>query len=693
MTTFRVPTPQLPPVAHFLERVCPGPADLDENVHLPFPPGLSDKIKQIDNLPWPLQPQGTLTLDKLYLHIARNPYTDKDPLTYASIPLHVKLLFQRVVATQQKGHELELHIGASVNPLAHDAFPLVHLNPGSLSLIIEKPEQQKNTFDKVASGLNRFLRSASSSAIAHFAPMADSLDILEQRSDDHQRLLVAAHGDILSVMQLDARLNYAHTCEKMSTAALLPMAEADKITYSCKPYKKVVEQPLLRARLPHMATALTAYCTGDVYVAIGLLGELVILNLSKSLMRRIDLGSCFDGECGAVTALCALSTEHHEVLVVAGLANGEVVIVDPHGNVGRDVGGYVKAVEGRDAFATYFRRFDLSPFGAGEGGGCIVGHVKFGHKAITSLCSTLEVGQPRAGLPLLLAVALDDGLVRVVDLLATFERDYGDSLAYSHLLVLDVVANYFQHGVRHVAFSGNHRFLAVAGLGDMVEIFRVSYYNVHGMLTKRGRLRSNTVTLATSHVSLQGDDEAYPPALKDICIVGRLKGHCNTVEKVAFVEGQSSLYRLVLCGNDGKLFVWDFDAKALPLVKKPQNRRRPHGKTLPQAHLRTRLWDDGVTQSFSALGINTLLSPAPEQLAVFSVYRLLRELRLQRAEAHAGAVVHAVVEDTALPLIQIPLLEMDLGCVVPDGRIGNFYVGASSLWVFCRSGDTLRYTL
>ena len=72
----------------------------------------------------------------------------------------------------------------------------------------------------------------------------------------------------------------------------------------------------------------------------------------------------------------------------------------------------------------------------------------------------------------------------------------------------------------------------------------------------------------------------YPLIIKDIKIVSQIKGHTNTVHKIKFVlneenrdnielaSSNSPVYKLISCGYDGQIIIWEFDYKALPKVKR-----------------------------------------------------------------------------------------------------------------------------
>lgn len=451
------------------------------------------------------------------------------------------------------------------------------------------------------------------------------------------KLLVSANVNILNVFALDENYEYANTSESMSTKAFFPLSDplADPsaqqnhpTTTVCKPYKKVTEKPVLRLQFrSHVIVTSMLTLLHEPLVVLGLnTGEIVWINLVDLTFRHFDdLGlsgtagpDAYVASVNAVTSLSAIWNPNYPLLLVAGFANGEVIIIDPAGAPSFKLGNYTKNVVGRDSFVTYFKKFDLSLLHAkepqakdDESPQYIVGHFKLSHKAITSIASTMayELSSHNQHNPQILAVASEDGLVRFIDFIGTHGKNYGDtSNFYNQLIVCDIVSNYFQDGIRSIEFSPDLRFFCVAGKGDLIEIFKFTYYNINGLLLKNndlghrgGRSRSGTVNSATSgnyntpslflsptsttptaSLDIPRDehhDTQYPAAIKDITIVSRLKGHTNTVERVSFlrnddavsfsIENSSSrAYKLVSCGGDGKVIFWDFDSKALPRVKK-----------------------------------------------------------------------------------------------------------------------------
>lgn len=624
------------------------------------------------------------------------------------------------------------------------------------------------------------------------------------------KLLVSANVNVLNVFALDENDDYVNTESSMSTKAIFPLSDgpvdntagqpngSHPTTTNCKPYKKVTERPILRLQFKsHIIITSMITLLSDSSVILGLnTGDLVMINLVDVTYRHFnDLGwshgselDFYPSSVNAVTSILAIWHLNYDLLIVAGFANGEVVILDPASAPSIPLDPYQKAVVGKDALVTYFKKFDLSPLHPREqqetsdlSPEYLVGHFKISHKVITSIASTMGEEMPchNSHKPQILAIASEDGLVRFIDLISTHGKNYGDtSYFYNQLIVSDIISNYFQDGIRSIEFSPDFRFFCVAGKGDLIEVFKMTYYNINGLLLKStdnghkgGRSRSGTVnsinsgnftttslflsplgTTPTTSLDIGREehrDTHYPPAIKDITIVSRLKGHTNTVEKVFFLRDDdyvssrietlnSRAYKLVSCGGDGKVIIWDFDSKALPRVKKSHitTKRRvsinpepsqvplpvPHrGKlglvpAISKSHHRNRSIshqseDMTISNSFSTLGINKLLSQSPQPLQhlenveeqlkiVFSLYRSLHEIRLKKHYAQNKdlkkkfpTIIHAVVNDKILPSIEVPLLSIDLSCLIRGQKIQGFYVNPQKFWIFGRNGDIFRYNL
>lgn len=491
----------------------------------------------------------------------------------------------------------------------------------------------------------------------------DSKSYFAQVKAPTEKLLVAANVNVINVFAIGPDFKFAGTKEINSSSSFFPLAEEREagttekpvslpgtqqqqqhpkpttLTTTCKQYKKVVEVPILRLQLQPsliVTSILTIVCmdTHDPMLLLGLnTGALLVINLAHLTYRLFDnLGLKPKRDCNAdsswtnvsVTSLAAITHTKYELLVVAGYANGEVIILDLLGRASNSC--YLKREVGHDSLITFFKKFDLSPLnrkisvlGAEDASPeYIVGHFKLSHKPITSIASTISylstLPNDIMKIPFIIAIASDDGLVRLIDLLNTHNMNYGDPQnIYNHLIVSDVVASYFQDGVRHIEFSPDNRFFTIGGKGDLIEIFKMTYYNISGLINKkaghpRGRSRSGTVNSgssipqntpsiflsttesASTSTSLDyGREEVYdsppehnhlPPTIKDITIVSRLKGHSNTVEKVSFVQkceinatkqqddSTSRAYKLISCSSDGKIIIWDFDSKAVSRLKK-----------------------------------------------------------------------------------------------------------------------------
>lgn len=837
MTLTQIAHDQLPPASVFLDTVCPGQPFLDLNVHFSLKDEISENtLNSISGLNWPLTgPTATSAavkahLELEYLNVARPPFQHDihkniESTTYVSLPFHMTNLFSKVVS-DDKGNSKqdgEMHVGANVNPLMHDPFRSVHLNPGCVTsmLVLSNSERHntaaenpRNPFNKMTTSINRLLR-GNVEEPSYFVSLLESIDSpnhinhpqaekkkqrvfnsllnydpktyhTKVKSPLTSKLLVSANINVVNVFGIDDNYEYIGEEETTSTTAVYPIAEpADAPKASTKPYKKVIEVPLLRFQLHHslmVTSILTLLISGEPMVVLGLnSGKILCLNLATLTYRIFDNfeTSHDDRDASwanvAVTSLSTVAHPNYELLLVVGFMNGEVAILDPFGEPPKIP--YTKAVVGKDNFITFFKKLDLSPFHKKEPLDYLIGHFKLSHKPITLITSTIPY-QHHIGHfhnPMILAIASEDGLVRFLDLINTHGANYGDSSNfYNTLIVTDVVLNYFQDGVRSIEFSPDFRFFCMCGKGDLIEIFKMTYYNVNGLLLKnqpKGRSRSGTVNsgssgnfhggyLSTPNTSFdfpraEQDTEHYPPMIKDISIVSRLKGHTNTVENVSFVrhdelskggleDDHSLSYKLISGGSDGRVIIWDFDSKALPLVRKSHiitkrkrqsmvdpsligGRKGPtpiavqtpsinHIAPITTKHSRTRSWthQEELAHSFSNLGINKLLSPSPQPLMqlentneqqqiVISLYRSLFEVRLKRHYAllmqdkekkrKYTSIIHGIINDKELPSIQIPLLEIDLSCLLKDGKIQAFHVNPHNFWVFGRNGDIFKYTL
>ncbi|RKP28903.1 hypothetical protein METBISCDRAFT_9892, partial [Metschnikowia bicuspidata] len=795
MTEYRFKQGKLPPTSVFLSTVCPGVPFLDDNTFFSVRSLLDEaKVLSIEQYNWPFAglvvSQAVLaSLVDTYLNVARPPYQhdenkNAESSTYVPLPLHITSLFSQVAKDSDvpNGGTRHMQVGASVNPLVHDPFRLVLLNPGCLSTMVRLPHDTKppsppvggvcDPLNKIATGLNRLLRlgaqdlpkscltfrlvfsNGEPGKLAKDSPFSAILEydantyVAQMSSPAVHKLLVSVNVNVLNVFALDENSDYNNTATVVSTAPLFPQSTQPAanlppsssasvvLSYTQIPlYKKVVERPILRLQLkPSLIATSMVALAAEPSIVLGLgTGEIVVIKLADLTYRHFsDLGA--DAASNdqvtraipdAVSALNAIVHPTLDLLLVAGFASGEVMFIDPTAPASASSLPYRKTVVGKDKFVTYFKKFDLSflagrkPAASDNTPPYIVGHFKLSHKPITSFASTIahnaRIQFPNN--PMVLAVASDDGLVRFVDLIATHGQNYGDPSKYYHgLIVTDIVSSYFQDGVRFVEFSPDFRFLCVCGQGDAIEMFKVSYYNVNGLLLKNAdptrrmpRSRSNTINSLSSNghvpalfsapascsasptaeMSRKDPPETrYPPAVKDIVNVCRFKAHTNTVERVAFVKAdefyqKSSVghdaYHFVSCGRDGNVMLWELNTK---VVAKPRKTHmiNARGATRPERN--------------AAVG-----AEGEQNNIVMSLYRSLHELRLKKQNGKLDiklkyqCIIHGVVDDTALPIMRIPLLAMDLLCLIREGSIGGFHLAWNDFWVFGNAGDIFRYRI
>ncbi|EGV62182.1 hypothetical protein CANTEDRAFT_107256 [Yamadazyma tenuis ATCC 10573] len=678
MTSTAIQTEELPPLASFLSSVAPGINELHDNIHFTHDFS-SPKIPQAFS--WPLSSSNSIQTAQLtptYLNVSR-PVLNPGPglfesNTYVSLPFHITNLFNQIIDTKANNTlDGGMQIGANVGSMMPDPFHLVHLNPGCLTEIIElnnnprytnpfvdsNRSDSKNPFTKLTSNFNKLLKIAGpghevADSNSLFSVFDSFTELVPEFSNKNQlvfnkllafnessyyneissvntsRLLISANVNVVSIMALDQDYNYLHTQSVTSSKPYTSLLE--KADQEPKSYQKVIETPLLRFSLKNhlVVTCMKSFNFNNTPLSVlGLnSGEILVINLKtltyKLLLSSQRMDSKFNSSIKyssnlTNTPVTCLDILHHPVyhcVFVVGTSSGEVLFVNPFSS---DIAKYTKTIVDKDQFVTYFKKFDLSPFSPKYDASEIIGHIKLSYKPMTSISSTtsfLNSYSVSSHLnPMLLAVGADDGLVRLISLTSTSAQNYGSN---SKSVVSDLISNYFHYGIRSVTFSPDFKFLAVAGNGDLIELFRLGYYNVNSLvhknhsqgLTSGGRRsRSTTVNSASSasinpsnslslflsptvtspSVSLDVNSANPPedssfcvPAVKDIRLMCRLRGHANTISRVQFIREEqvfeseledkkpsSSLYRLLSIGNDGKVLFWEFDYKALPKVKRP----------------------------------------------------------------------------------------------------------------------------
>lgn len=727
MTLTAVSVEDLPSTNPFLNSVCPGFPYLDDNVHYELS---RDVLSKEDiSIHWPITDPSSTTVARLeptYLNVARPPLhaSSNESTTYVLLPYHVTGLFKEIVKHKDKKLEGNMHIGANVNPLIHDPFKNIAINPGCLSTIIDihssSPQRghsrpndasSSNPFNKLTLNFNKLLKLTTGNndtgrADPDFQSLLQYVDkkvplslvidkVLEYDSSTYQtellshktrKLLVSTHVNILNVFAIDAKGEYTNTKEIRTAKPIIPYLHDDddeasksSTTTDTEPsvassvssttYRKVIEKPLLRLQLHQkcIITALKLFVTlaKEPIILIGLeSGEIVIINLLEFTYQIFDnLGHSgphrHNSETASIKSGCSFSSSistssvssldvitHplYEFLIVAGYSDGEVMIIDPYAEKeGTNVDEkqrkssaplrYVKRVVGSDSCITFFKKFDLSPFKREQVlddnfyPHYLVGHFKVSHKPITAITSTMPYLDPFSDdrmnqHPMLLAIACADGFVRIIDFIFTSGCNYGNhDPKTNHSIITDAISNYFNDGITHLEFSPDLKFLSVVGSGDLIEMYKMSYYNINGLLSKNQgshhhshtnlnggrRSRSGTVNSANSDRNLflsplsitpsnsidfnrneqyqprhHTPRELYPPIVKDITIVGRFKGHTNTCQGIKFVKEPTSelgptgslAYKLISHGNDGKVIIWEFDYKALPKLKKKEKKKK-----------------------------------------------------------------------------------------------------------------------
>lgn len=722
--------------------------------------------------------------------------------------------------------------------------------------------------NNVTSSINSHHTSASSPSGSTSTSASSAYElvtkILDYHSDTYKSqlcsksLLISVHVNVLNVLALGPS-GFVNTKEQPSDKPIIhfdtsrngsqdangaPITTGNNTTTPTNPTpfsSSSVEIPLLRVqfRKSSLVVVLKSFCNslGQPVVCLGFdLGEILVLNLSD-LSFNVLTSVQGDDDNVYVTSIDVI-LHGLSMLVVAGYSNGEVAIFDPLKN---DTEPYTKRVVGLDEFVTYFKKFDLSPFDLKfqnkdltTSNTAVVGHFKVSHKPITSITSTVpyppaltasDLSGDLESLshlpsPMVLVLGSDDGFVRFIDLIATYGSniDLQANQTISNSILTDIVSNYFNDGITSINFSPDFRFLCIAGKGDLIEVFKMTYYNVNGLLSgghkhhhpsvsgggtggvgkrsRSGTLNSTTLNallgpptsvflspLATTpsvsfemnnidHALLQEDSSStsvnasananssantnnnklHPPTIKDIKIVARFKGHTNSIRRVEFLHESkqgnpnSLVYKLISCGFDGKIIIWDFDYKALPKVKESHSltgvthttrkksfARNTHthspspvsrGKHVSPVntgtgvnvqtsqplkhHNRTKSWGNNNTnyhidEMTPGLVVNDNEVKIVDSINIInSLYKNLFELRLKKHYSkllhgkpgiQKTVLIHPIVSDNLVPSIEIPLLELDLSHWVGDGKIEGFHLEGHSFWCFAKNGDIFRYLI
>ncbi|CAN3360790.1 hypothetical protein DICA2_D14312 [Diutina catenulata] len=714
MTSLTVPKDQLPPVAEFLNTPCPQLGFVDYNLHF----ATTEKVANNNIAPnsnaetltaliglgsrprsimWPMCDSKKATFVPEYLHVAGET---------AHIPFHIAHYFSQTVKVDTSADNAQ--IGANINALTKAR---THARAFSQLMFTGGPG--------VALSECMWLAQPSDQASS---PMNVVESVLEtSQGGVPPRFLVSCQGNILNFFRLSATDEYMGTKNITSAKPVFPFQ-------SCTTdYQKQIERCYLRVALNTTVTAMAVL--GSVLV-LGLdTGAVMVVDTTRmqySVMPVVaDTASSDPGHVTAVEPF--VHPPSGVLLVAAGYANGEVAIFNPGASDLR----YRRRVEGNDPHVTLFRKFDLSFWARSLDAAVVVGHFKVSYQPVHCITTTMTAaGDDR---PMLMAIGGGDGLVRILDFMFTADKDYGDATRVSNPFVTDVVANYFGDNIRDVQFSDDAKFMCVVGSSDLIEVFKMGYFSVNHLVNARprGRSRSNTADSASSAVRresapTQPPVASYPPIVKDITVVGRFRGHTNTVHRVQVITGSvPSCYKIVSCGWDGKLMVWEFDYKALPRVKKrptptehhsPRTRRssRHHGHSPSPIHNRTRS-EDATPLLHPPAPQNTMSSilhknsyhgeespsPAPRRTynspeIIASIYHSLYEVRLKRhyaGRARKRTCVHAIVDNQRVPTIEVSLVDLNLSQVIPDCKIDRVTLTDHSIWVFTLAGDIFRYRI
>lgn len=845
MTLTHIPTSELPPLGEFLSSVAPGIDELQENIH--FKHQDIPNLPKSFNWPLSSAGSTNIaSLTDSYLNISR-PALNPGPgifesNTYVSLPYHITSIFNSVIETKTATNTLDggMQIAANVGSMMPDPFHLVHLNPGCLTDFItldnnprhnnpfDDDHDTKNPFAKLTSNFNKLLKPNNHTSDSLSFLFDGYQELLNQFSTKNQsrfnrlinyneskyndeltsvttlKLMISANVNVINVIALDQDSNCKNTAivktDRRYTPLLEHVVDEENAAKSTRVYHETREIPILRFDLKNhlIVTSMKSFTFNRVPMCVfGLnLGEILVLNL-KSLKFKILLSHQIMPEPQlnpkvkyssnlTNTPITALDIIHHPAyhfVVVAGTSKGEMFFLNPFSTSDTN---YNKYIEDRDNLVIYFKKFDLSPFNHKPDDYEIIGHMKVSYKPITCIDSTVsKLSSPSVSSslnPMLLAFGSDDGLLRMISLVSTQNKDYGSQSSKTSV-ISDVISNYFHCGIRDVRFSPDFKFLAIAGNGDVIELFRLGYFNVGGLIHKSGtnnggrRSRSTTVNSTTSgnpsnsfslflsptitspsssfdvNSTAQAEDSnVYPPAIKDIKLTCRLKGHTNTINKVHFikedqileselesVKPNGSLYRLLSIGHDGKVLFWEIDHKALPKIRKtnpeksrksiPQipsqsqvsnlltQKRNPKKKDVSlnlsfanslngNVNNMTSILQQSESQPMSHISSLVNLDEFQDQLkGIQALYTTLYETRMKKHYLKMSgkpednrnnqfvSIIHPIQNDKSIPSIDIPVCVVDFSFWINDGKIADVCIDGRIFWCMGSNGDIIKYTV
>ncbi|CDK27406.1 unnamed protein product [Kuraishia capsulata CBS 1993] len=568
-----------------------------------------------------------------------------------------------------------LPIGCSINPLVSDPFRNVHLTPGCITTIVPLDEtpHSSNANGKGFSGKIWGKKSDKQGHGSHI----DGLDFLKQPRSSLSRTTSNFVAKVATADNMSKKLNMAKSVLIAGHGRLINV-----INLSPNPKEMEVDAPLLRVTLTvGVITCVSTFkyvtSTGEknLDVLVGLsTGDIIWFNPFRMKYSRWNKNAKLIRK-----SVMSLAWSRCGRFAIAGFSNGEVMTFKRDQEDEENYSHHVDVLK-KNKYMRWFRSGET----AHEANPA--SHIKLCTRAITSI-------KIHPHLHNLAVITSDDGFFRIMDL----QREF----------ITDVVPSYYG-GLLCSEITSDGKYLLVGGEDDFVAIYEF--------------------LLSSAQSSFQGT----------VKLVGRLQGSASWVRGVTIDEFKTTngiLYRIGSVSDDGRLQLYEFQPRNLPKVKKavnlqPRAEEIENGNASRMQLTSTESINDGSTGTAVTLAqrkrfalnrqkrsdsVSSLTSStAQQQLSIIELIKSTSQVSLTSAEHHANGygnanlsnalfksstnqedamvfgpsktVVHRVIGVKEVPVV-FPIGEDNLKL----GRMEGVYFEENYIWVFCSTGDLMRY--